>query len=42
MTADGASMSKVSALSETIADEILSGAIYRNTELWTSTRNTTT
>ena len=34
MTADGASMSKVSALSETIADEILSGAIYRNTELW--------
>ena len=34
MTADGASMSKVSALSETIADEILSGATYRNTELW--------
>ena len=34
MTADGASMSKASALSETIADEILSGAIYRNTELW--------
>ena len=34
MTADGASMSKASALSETIADEILSGATYRNTELW--------
>ena len=27
-------MSKASALSETIADEILSGATYRNTELW--------
>ena len=34
MTADGASMSKASALSETIADEILAGATYRNTELW--------
>ena len=34
MTADWASMSKASALSETIADEILSGATYRNTELW--------
>jgi hypothetical protein len=34
MTADGASMSKASALSETIADEILGGATYRNTELW--------
>ena len=34
MTADGASMSKASALSETIADEILRGATYRNTELW--------
>lgn len=34
MTADGASMSKAGALSETIADEILSGATYRNTELW--------
>ena len=34
MTADGASMSKASTLSETIADEILSGATYRNTELW--------
>ena len=34
MMADGASMSKASALSETIADEILSGATYRNTELW--------
>ena len=34
MTADGASMSKASALSETIAEEILSGATYRNTELW--------
>ena len=34
MTADGAGMSKASALSETIADEILSGATYRNTELW--------
>ena len=34
MTADGASMSKADALSETIADEILSGATYRNTELW--------
>ena len=34
MTADEASMSKASALSETIADEILSGATYRNTELW--------
>ena len=34
MTADGASMSKASALSETIADEILSWATYRNTELW--------
>ena len=34
MTADGASMSKASALSETIADEILSGATYQNTELW--------
>ena len=34
VTADGASMSKASALSETIADEILSGATYRNTELW--------
>ena len=34
ITADGASMSKASALSETIADEILSGATYRNTELW--------
>ena len=34
MTVDGASMSKASALSETIADEILSGATYRNTELW--------
>ena len=34
MTADGASMSKASALSETIADEILSGATYRNTKLW--------
>lgn len=34
MTADGASMSKASALSETIADEILSGTTYRNTELW--------
>ena len=34
MTADGASMSKANALSETIADEILSGATYRNTELW--------
>ena len=34
MTADGACMSKASALSETIADEILSGATYRNTELW--------
>ena len=34
MTADGASMSKASALSETIADEILSGATYWNTELW--------
>ena len=34
MTADGASMSKASALSETITDEILSGATYRNTELW--------
>ena len=34
MTADGASMSKASALSETIADEILSGATCRNTELW--------
>ena len=34
MTADGASMSKASALSETIADEILSGATYRNTDLW--------
>ena len=34
MTADGASMSKASALSETIADEIQSGATYRNTELW--------
>ena len=34
MTADGTSMSKASALSETIADEILSGATYRNTELW--------
>ena len=34
MTADGASMRKASALSETIADEILSGATYRNTELW--------
>ena len=34
MTADGASMSKASALSETIADEILSGATYRNIELW--------
>ena len=34
MTADGASMSKASALSETIADEILSGATYRNSELW--------
>lgn len=34
MTADGASMSKASALSETIEDEILSGATYRNTELW--------
>ena len=34
LKADGADMEKANALAETLAGEILDGAIYRNSELW--------
>ena len=34
LKADGANMEKANALAETLAGEILDGAVYRNSELW--------
>ena len=34
LKADGADMEKANALAETLAGEILDGAVYRNSELW--------
>ena len=34
LKADGADMEKANALAETLAGEILNGAVYRNSELW--------